>query len=77
MFFTTLARARGNRYSFKIKPSCFKMASPKIKRIINFNFSKSFSIKTLSMTSFTIRVSPDKLAASIKLPISEKKSKTR
>lgn len=53
------------------------MASPKIKRIINFNFSKSFSIKTLSMTSFTIRVSPDKLAASIKLPISEKKSKTR
>ncbi|ACN99591.1 hypothetical protein SULAZ_1088 [Sulfurihydrogenibium azorense Az-Fu1] len=29
------------------------------------------------MTSFTIRVSPDKLAASIKLPTSEKKSKTQ
>lgn len=75
-FFITFASVRGKRYSFRINPTCFKTARLKISKIISFNFSKSLSINTLSITSFTIKVNPDRLAASIRLPINENNSKT-
>jgi hypothetical protein len=49
------------------------ITSSKSTRMISLSLFKSFSIKTLSITSLTIKVKPAKAPASTILPMSAKK----